>query len=201
MPAGLPLQSRFLIMFILYGIRRLQSRTWICSKYSWKHPRPSLLVMYILPAVWLFHKKLKVMYIVYILAILGVPTHSSLRSPYHSWSLGRIFRGVQAAFSAVIVCLFFPKWTKSNQIKSINSSVIQLKYDFKYIGEGLKPKSWLFWEWFHNKKARSSWSKVVGRPLYRPKLLLVSANKNIELLFTTFFSSLRQQFPQGETNS
>ena len=137
MPAGLPLQSRFLIMFILYGIRHLQSRTWICSKYSWKHPRPSLLVMYILPAVWLFHKKLKAMYISWRFLASQRTVLFVLRTIAEA---SAVFSGGSKRPSALSLCVCFFQ-NELNQIKSINPSVIQLKYDLKYVGEGLKPKS------------------------------------------------------------
>lgn len=90
------------------------------------------------------------------------------------------------------VCFF------QNESNQINQSVAD---SLEIWIERLKPKCWLFWEWFHNKTNSlhgwiantSYWSKVVGRPFYHPKL--VSANKNIELLFTTCLNSFRQHFP------
>ena len=126
---------------------------------------------------------------------LGIPTHCSLRSPYHSWSLGRIFRAVQESFSAVIVCSFLSKMNqiKSNQIKSnqsirrlftwnITSSKRTLQATMLTFLRVVSQQKNSLHGWIAN---TSYWSKVVGRPFYRPKLLL----------FTTCLNWFRRHFP------
>lgn len=148
-----------------------------------------------LPAVWLFHPKTQSD--VYILAsqrIVLFVLHTIAEA-------SAVFSGGSKRLSALSSCVCFFQ-NKSNQIKSINPPLIHLKYEiWNKIRERLKPKCWLFWEWFHNKTNSlhgwiantSYWSKVVERPFYHPKL--VSANKNVELLFTTCLNSFRQHFP------